>query len=51
MRSKFPNTISDKRMADLRRRAERADRESMFSKRNVRKRLASHAQRRKARWS
>lgn len=42
--SKPPNTISDKDMADLRRRAEKANTESMFSKRNVDRRLASNKQ-------
>ena len=49
--SKVPDTIGDKRMADLRRRAQKADKESMFSKRNVRRRLASNEQMRKSRWS
>ena len=51
MARKVPNTISDKKMADLRRRAERANKESMFSKRNVAKRLASNDQSSKRMWS
>jgi hypothetical protein len=43
-----PNTISDKQMADLRRRAEKAQTESMFAKRAVDRRRASEAQRGKA---
>jgi hypothetical protein len=45
------NTISDKKMAELRRKAEKAQKESMFSKRNVEKRKANSKQLRKARWS
>jgi hypothetical protein len=45
------NTISDKKMADLRRKAEKAQKESMFSKKQVAKRLASNKQRSKSRWS
>lgn len=45
---KVPNTISDKQMAGLRRRAEKASTESMFSTRNVARRLASNDQQRKA---
>lgn len=48
---KVPNTISDRKMADLRRRAEKANRESMFSKRNVARRQADNRQRGKSRWS
>jgi hypothetical protein len=39
-----PNTISDKQMAGLRRRAEKANTESMFSRRNVQRRLVSNKQ-------
>ena len=46
--AKVPNTISDRQMAALRRKAERANKESMFSKRNVARRLASNRQRGKA---
>jgi hypothetical protein len=45
------NTISDKKMAELQRRAQKAQKESMFSKRQVAKRLASNDQRKKSRWS
>ena len=45
------NTISDKQMADLRRRAQKASKESMFSKRQVARRKADTRQRRNARWS
>lgn len=45
------STISDKKMAELQRRAQKAQKESMFSKRQVAKRLASNAQRKKSRWS
>lgn len=48
---KPPNTISDKKMADLQRRARKAEKESMFSRRNVARRQADNAQRRKSRWS
>jgi hypothetical protein len=48
---KVPNTVSDRKMADLRRRAEKANKESMFSKRNVARRLASNDQQRKSIWS
>ena len=49
--SKVPNTISNQQMAGLRRRAERANTESMFSRRNVARRLASNDQQRKAKLS
>jgi hypothetical protein len=45
---KVPDTISDKQMADLHRRAEQASTESMFSPRNVARRRASNDQRSKA---
>lgn len=45
---KVPNTISDKEMQKLQRRAQQAEKESMFSKRNVGRRLASNEQRDKA---
>lgn len=45
------NTISDKDMRKLQERARKADKESMFSKRNVARRLASNEQQRKSRWS
>ena len=45
------NTVSDKKMADLRRKAEKAQKESMFSKRNVEKRKASSNQKSKSIWS
>jgi len=45
---KVPNTISDEQMADLQRRGRKADTESMFSPRNVARRLASNEQRDKA---
>jgi hypothetical protein len=48
---KVPNTISDKEMASLQKRARKADKESMFSRRNVARRLASDEQRRQSRWS
>lgn len=48
---KVPETISDKQMAELQRRAEKANKESMFSKRNVAKRLAGNDQKKKSRWS
>jgi hypothetical protein len=49
--ARVPSTISDRQMASLRRRAEKANTESMFSARNVARRLASNQQRRKAIWS
>lgn len=48
---KVPSTISDKKMRELRRRAEKANKESMFSRRNVARRLASNNQRSKSMWS
>ena len=42
------DTISDKEMAALRDRAQKANKESMFSKRNVARRLASEKQRKNA---
>jgi hypothetical protein len=42
------NTITDRQAADLARRAQKAQTESMFSKRAVEQRKASEAQRRKA---
>lgn len=48
---KVPNTISDKKMADLQRRARAAEKESMFSRRQVARRQADNDQRSKSRWS
>jgi hypothetical protein len=48
---KVPNTISDKKMASLQRRGRAADKESMFSKRNVDRRKADAKQRGKSKWS
>jgi hypothetical protein len=45
---KVPDTIGDKQMKDLRQRAEKANTESMFSNRNVARRLASNKQRENA---
>ena len=45
---KVPNTVSDKKRAELNRRAAR---EPMFSKKAVAQRKASEAQRKKSRWS
>lgn len=45
------NTISDKDMRKLQARARKAEKESMFSKRQVAKRLASEEQRRNSWWS
>ena len=45
---KVPNTVSDKKMADLQRRAQKAQKDSMFSKRQVAARKASERQRKKA---
>jgi hypothetical protein len=47
---KVPNTISDKKMADLRRRAVKAHKD-WFSNRAVARRLASNDQRRRSLWS
>lgn len=47
-KAKVPNTISDKKMKDLQRRAQQAQKESMFSRRQVAQRQASEAQRKKA---
>lgn len=51
MKPKVPDTISARKMADLQRRARAAEKESMFSKRQVAKRLASDKQRSRSRWS
>lgn len=48
---KVPNTISDRKWAALQGRARVADKESMFSKRSVKRRKAASAQLRKSRWS
>jgi hypothetical protein len=48
---KVPNTVSDRKMADLQRRAQKAGREPMFSKRAVARRQADSKQRGKSRWS
>jgi hypothetical protein len=48
---KVPNTISDKKMRELQERARKANRESMFSQRNVARRQADNNQRSKSRWS
>lgn len=48
---KVPETITQEQMDGLSRRARAAERESMFSKRNVQKRLASSEQKRKRGWS
>lgn len=45
---KVPDTIGAAKMKDLQRRAERANTESMFSKRNVERRKASEQQRKNA---
>jgi hypothetical protein len=45
------NTVSDKKMADLKAKAQKANKESMFSKKNVDKRLASDRQAKKSIWS
>ncbi len=49
---KVPNTISDKKMADLRRRALTVkENRDVVSRRSVSRRLASNANAKKARWS
>lgn len=45
------NTISDKKMAELQRRAQKAQKESMFSKRQIEARKRDEKQRSKSRWS
>jgi ABC-type Zn uptake system ZnuABC Zn-binding protein ZnuA len=45
------NTVSDKDMKKLQDRARKAEKESMFSKKQVAKRLASNAQQKKSIWS
>ena len=45
---KVPNTVSDKKRAELNRRAQK---ESMFSKKAVDRRKASEVQRKKSIWS
>lgn len=47
---KVPNTISDRKMADLQRRAQKAA-PPMFSRKAVAARKASEQQRRNSRWS
>lgn len=44
-------TVSDQQMADLKRRAEKANPESMFSPRMIKRRKMSSEQLRKSRWS
>jgi hypothetical protein len=48
---KVPNTISGKKMRELQERARKADREPVFSQRNVARRKADNDQRSKSRWS
>ena len=48
---KVPNTISDKKMAELRRRAAKGSMESWISGRAVARRLAASKQASKSRWS
>jgi hypothetical protein len=48
---KVPNTVSDRKMADLRRKAEKASTGSMFSRKAVDQRLAGNKQRSKSKWS
>jgi hypothetical protein len=48
---KVPNTISDTKMAELRRRAQKADKEPWFSKKAVDRRLSADKQAKNARWS
>jgi hypothetical protein len=48
---KVPETITQEQMDGLSRRAQKAEKESMFSRRNVEKRLASSEQKRKRGWS
>jgi hypothetical protein len=48
---KVPNTISDKKMAALQQRARAAQKDSMFSKRQVARRQADNNQRSKSCWS
>lgn len=45
---RVPDTVSNAQMDDLRRRAEKANTESMFSPRNVARRKASDRQREQA---
>jgi hypothetical protein len=47
MAKQVPNTITDKKMAELSRRAQKAQ-PSLFDKKVVQQRLASEAQRRKS---
>jgi hypothetical protein len=42
------NTISDKKMVELKRRAQAAEKESIFSRRLIQRRKADEKQRRKA---
>ena len=46
--SKVPNTVSDKKRAELNRRAQK---EALCSKKAVARRKASEVQRKKSRWS
>ena len=49
---KVPNTISDKKYADLQRRARKTEEaQKMFSKKAIAQRKASEKQRGKSRWS
>jgi hypothetical protein len=45
------NTVSDEKMADLKRRAQKADKESWVSKRAVDRRLRDQRQRQRSGWS
>lgn len=46
-----PDTVSDEQMADLKQRAQRADREPWTSKKAIRRRLSANAQAKNAAWS
>jgi hypothetical protein len=48
---KVPDTIGSKKMKELQRKAAKANKESMFSKKNVDRRLASGKQQSKSWWS
>lgn len=50
-KARVPDTIGAKRMKDLQRRAQKAQKDSMFSKRQVDRRRADERQRGKSWWN
>lgn len=48
---KPPNTISDRQMADLRRRGQKVKENGLFTKKSIQRRLAANEQQKKSGWS